>query len=273
VVGEEAHIVARNDDGPRGESSLSEEQRDEYANLILLCSRHHTIVDQRPDEYPVHDLQQFKSRHEARVQSALGGSANQVILETYARLVDDFGSHLTLGRWSHIVDGLTQATPCLPFWAWQQLDETKDWLAGVIRTGELPPLESAFENFRLVLVDLLAAFDEGDPDASRGDGRMLWLTRPSPWQSEKEAAKFDELAVAIANLAIELTRAGNHLCNRIRQYLSPSFRLREGALMIEIQASGTARPEYRTTDGDQPYLGRASFEAAGPSRDHFLVRA
>ncbi|MCH1643274.1 HNH endonuclease, partial [Paenibacillus timonensis] len=36
VIGDECHIVAREEDGPRGESILSKEQRDKYNNLILL---------------------------------------------------------------------------------------------------------------------------------------------------------------------------------------------------------------------------------------------
>lgn len=41
VVGEEAHIVAREAEGPRGNSPLTPEQRDKYDNLILMCSIHH----------------------------------------------------------------------------------------------------------------------------------------------------------------------------------------------------------------------------------------
>lgn len=44
VIGEEAHIVARSVNGPRGESSLSAEQRNAYSNLILLCPTHHAVI-------------------------------------------------------------------------------------------------------------------------------------------------------------------------------------------------------------------------------------
>lgn len=45
VVGEACHIVAQKEDGPRGQSPLTQEQRDKYANLILLCNVHHKQVD------------------------------------------------------------------------------------------------------------------------------------------------------------------------------------------------------------------------------------
>lgn len=37
VVGEEAHIVAEEDDGPRGDRSTPVPERNAYPNLILLC--------------------------------------------------------------------------------------------------------------------------------------------------------------------------------------------------------------------------------------------
>jgi hypothetical protein len=42
-VGEVAHIVAAVESGPRGKVNLSD--RDAFENLILLCGRHHKIID------------------------------------------------------------------------------------------------------------------------------------------------------------------------------------------------------------------------------------
>jgi hypothetical protein len=36
-IGEQAHIIAENIEGPRGNSILSAEERASYLNLILLC--------------------------------------------------------------------------------------------------------------------------------------------------------------------------------------------------------------------------------------------
>jgi hypothetical protein len=38
-----AHIVGDSRRGPRGESELTDEQRDHHLNLILLCGSHHKI--------------------------------------------------------------------------------------------------------------------------------------------------------------------------------------------------------------------------------------
>jgi hypothetical protein len=71
TLGEMAHIVADSPNGPRGESDLTPEQRDEYSNLILLCPTHHTLIDSNPEEWSVEKLKQIKAEHENWVSRQL----------------------------------------------------------------------------------------------------------------------------------------------------------------------------------------------------------
>lgn len=71
LVGEVAHIVAQNAGGPRGKQDPPGGARDGQENLILLCSEHHTIIDQQPGQFPVAKLIQWKADHEAWVGSQL----------------------------------------------------------------------------------------------------------------------------------------------------------------------------------------------------------
>jgi hypothetical protein len=71
VLGEQAHIIARSEDGPRGESDLSRDERDTYKNLILLCSHHHTLIDKTSEKYPVEKLRTMKREHEEWVSRQL----------------------------------------------------------------------------------------------------------------------------------------------------------------------------------------------------------
>lgn len=70
-VGQQAHIVAEEPGGPRGESILSPAERNSYYNLILLCSTHHTIIDKDLVGYPVEKLYRIKAKHELWVVSTL----------------------------------------------------------------------------------------------------------------------------------------------------------------------------------------------------------
>lgn len=62
VFGEEAHIVARRQDGPRGNDG-PREGLDEYQNLILLCADDHKRIDEQPEIFTVDVLRQKKAEH------------------------------------------------------------------------------------------------------------------------------------------------------------------------------------------------------------------
>ena len=71
TLGEIAHIVAKSPDGPRGNSPLPLESRDDYDNLILLCPTHHSIADSNPTQWPVELLHRLKREHEHWVTAQL----------------------------------------------------------------------------------------------------------------------------------------------------------------------------------------------------------
>ncbi len=64
VTGEICHIKAQSPKGPRHDPRQTDEQRQDYSNLLLLCVRHHKIVDAEPDIYDVHALVDMKTIHE-----------------------------------------------------------------------------------------------------------------------------------------------------------------------------------------------------------------
>ena len=71
-IAEIAHIFAANDTGPRARSSLSQEERRNYQNLILLCPTCHTIVDKRPNEHPADLMKKWKHDHVTRIAEIFG---------------------------------------------------------------------------------------------------------------------------------------------------------------------------------------------------------
>jgi hypothetical protein len=68
IFGEEAHIVARSQDGPRA-GGLPESRLDGHENLILLCREHHKQVDDQPNHFTVERLLQIKQAHKKWVAS------------------------------------------------------------------------------------------------------------------------------------------------------------------------------------------------------------
>lgn len=65
-----AHIIAQKKDGPRGEETLNVDERDEYENIILLCSICHTMVDKNPQHFPVELLRKWKAEHLEKIRAA-----------------------------------------------------------------------------------------------------------------------------------------------------------------------------------------------------------
>jgi hypothetical protein len=69
VIGEMAHVIADSPIGPRGDG---EGRDNSYANLILLCPTHHTLVDKAPHgTFPATMLWEWKAAHEARVSRSV----------------------------------------------------------------------------------------------------------------------------------------------------------------------------------------------------------
>jgi hypothetical protein len=66
VFGEEAHIVGKSPNGPRAGNIPNV---DSYANLILLCRKHHKQVDDQVGHYTVERLKEIKRQHEEWVAS------------------------------------------------------------------------------------------------------------------------------------------------------------------------------------------------------------
>lgn len=90
VTGEIAHIKASSPNGPRYDKVQTEQQRHSFDNLILLCSRHHTVVDADITNHPADLLYKFKKEHEQKGAVEISpqtSSAAKVLLANYQHIV------------------------------------------------------------------------------------------------------------------------------------------------------------------------------------------
>lgn len=121
-------------------------------------------------------------------------------------------------------------------------------------------LEKAFMNFRFVLNDFLSVFSKyrekiGTEDYPIYNTEKIYH-RLSNWDEkagQKQFEKFNFHVDLVQDLGCELTRAANYLCDQIRKYLSRSFRVEEGVLLIitgpDINLQWTTiRLEFETED-------------------------
>lgn len=68
-----AHICAAKPGGPRYDAAMTDEERDAYPNLLLLCLVHHKVVDKiRPKDFPTPTLQEWKEANGAGLTELQG---------------------------------------------------------------------------------------------------------------------------------------------------------------------------------------------------------
>lgn len=63
-----AHIIGDKSKGPRGHEVLSAKYRSNVTNLMLMCPRHHRMIDRITKKYSDEVLRQMKRVHEERIE-------------------------------------------------------------------------------------------------------------------------------------------------------------------------------------------------------------
>lgn len=239
LIGENCHIVAEADDGPRADMTMPVDARNAYSNLILCCRNHHKVIDTQVKFYSVPELHRIKGEHEAWVREQLGlDLARQRDEELYAGYIDMWEKLAHVDDWTAWTSWLLSAgQPRLSAAVDDDLSRLRSWLVARIWPGRYPSLEAAFGNFGQVLQDLQERFRSHLEKP--GGSRELWTRKfyqIDDWDPERYARlskRYDFHVDLVCDLALELTRAGNLLCDRIREVLMPSYRVAQGRLIVQ----------------------------------------
>lgn len=279
LIGEECHIIARRPDGPRGDASYPEDKINRYENLILICRNHHKLIDDQFATYPVAKLREMKSVHEKWVRESLAGFdfQRQKDEEIYASYADKWIELADVNNWkgwsSFVLGG---GRPEILEDVDKNLKRLQDWLFSRIWPSRYTELECAFENFRRVLQDFQNLFHE----YAEKSADML-RTRKFYQIDEWDKEKYKELHIKyifhvdlVQDLMLELTRAGNYICDKLREYINPVFRMNEGLLIV---VSGPYmdfswhhhRVAYQSDERIRiPYPGIEEFKKTRENRDN-----
>ncbi|MFC0426481.1 HNH endonuclease [Chryseobacterium scophthalmum] len=70
-IAEIAHIISVNK-GARKDDSLTDIEKGDYDNLILLCPNCHTIIDKNEDDFPKQLINTWKRNHEESISKIFG---------------------------------------------------------------------------------------------------------------------------------------------------------------------------------------------------------
>jgi hypothetical protein len=266
LVGEECHIVARSDSGPRADASMSREARDRVDNLVLLCRNHHAIIDSQPETYTVVELRKLKSQHEAWVRDKLGASTGpEPATLRLAATIDRWATFAAIDGWRNAYYGLVaDGIPRLHTERVEALDDLRAFLQARFREPSFPEVEAALDVFLLVLHDLLVVFryhaiecnDEWRTE------RFYKIREWDPERYERLSHRYGAHISIVEDLLFELTRATNLVIMRVRSHLHSSYRQDEGVVLVERGPDislrvVTSRLEYGVDE--EPYSSFASF--------------
>ena len=189
----------------------------------------------------------------------------------YASYIDEWATKADLDNWRRICSYLcTDAPTFLKAW-YDNQKEFLIWIIARIWPNRHPLLEKAIFNYKVVLQDLLNIFDQ-HIDFDREDENFIHTKKfykISEWDEERYAKllkQYNKHVNLVNDLFFELTRAANYICDKVRQTIFNSCRLKEGALLIELHNIGF---ELKTVHIKVEYGGEERTERPYPGLKEF----
>lgn len=288
VIGDEAHIVARKETGPRGISSLSKDDRDKYENLVLLCRIHHKVIDDQHKFYTVEKLNELKKTHEKWVKESLDQdkAKNKADL-AYATYIDEIAKKLDFENWIAWTSWL-MGNASISHASLESLESLPQYIISRFWPETYLDLENAIYNLKAVMNDLVSTMikhaDRESLKLEEGKDAKVKMVYTETFYKliyHQDVEVYNRLLEQfvyhnelITDLTLELTRAGNLLIEKIRKYLYPIYREEEGKLLVsygplEDLSYKTYKVEYSKVEKEMKhqYLGLKDFMENRKNRD------
>ncbi|MFF3147371.1 hypothetical protein ACFVRU_38015 [Streptomyces sp. NPDC057927] len=258
TLGEEAHIIADNDKGPRADPSKPKAARDSYANMILLCEEHHKVIDASGGKFfTVSQLHLMKTEHEEEIRRRKDRFSidREEKDGRISGLLREWEAHILLDDWDAWTSCLLSPHPFLARHQYDHLYGSLTWMRSrFFPPGEYKKLVRAFENFSLAWRDLMQ-YMGGNFKTRRFDTSVLELHakyKEIPWDPplyHQLGKEFDLHCDALHLLVMEASAAANFLLSSVREGFDPMYRFEFGHVTItrgpdEMFRFQHSRPEY-----------------------------
>lgn len=266
-IGEQAHIVAKESNGPRGNSLLTLDERDSYANLILLCPTHHTIIDKNPEDFPVEKLHILKTAHELWVKQTLSQTwdLNQQARDLiYTSLIDSAVEYCHFSRWKQWTSGPLAPIPRWPFELPEDFLKFRQKVFSTDFPGTLIELERSIKTLSILLHKAARVFQKHCKIEEDNNGNLFYdgvrfykILEWNPKLYNKLSQEFDDWVEECHQLIIDATKAANWFREIVRRDINPMFFAAEGKFIATYPWSGDMGlshtyllPEYTQVEKD-----------------------
>ena len=245
LIGENCHIVAEKESGPRGESSLTLEERSRYPNLILLCRNHHKTIDDDAITWSIEKLHQIKSDHEIWVEEALSES-NNVDDEWYVNIINGITNSFTLSGWEVISDNMLRGILHQEF-----IDRVYDinaYLFKAIFPGKYPELEEKIKNLIQRARHFVDHYTSNsrtlEPDYNVHRRRKFYKeVTPNPNYHE-DVKLYEKWEGTCTKLLFNLTHALNQYADQVREDVNPNYFKLHGQFVVYDQMGVLPQHEW-----------------------------
>ena len=295
IVGVECHIVSQKDSPrvARSESSLTAAEREKfaalvenrhgYANLVLMCARHSLVIDDPDAGFDVSKVVEIKHQHEsavARLRTPEQRRDDEAVLRQ-AAIVEEWEWRIGLDQWEQRYGRIFgDGHPMMLQEDLAKLADARRWIFSRVWAGADQRLQAAFENFRYVAQDLQLAFEQYPHEHLAGQG-VIAIKRfynDYAWMDQFKhdhgqlRQMYEWYANVLEDLALELARSANLVCEAVRQSIDARYRLEQGLVVLESGPymdfmTRLHRPQYKPEDGWSPYPGLQAFLVVRAQRD------
>jgi len=161
LTGEVCHIKGARPGSARYDSNQTDVERHAYANLILMCPTHHTVIDDDEDAYTVERLCKIKTVHEAE-SAPIPDTDAAAVAELFIQSVTNVGQ--SGGLAAHTVNASTitvQSAPSKSHLTHQRQIQAVEHLWQIVRGFNREFGSAVFVDTVLISSELDAYFSEG----------------------------------------------------------------------------------------------------------------
>ena len=268
-LGDQAHIVAREPEGPRGASNLTTEERDRYSNLILVCTDHHRAIDNDVVQFSVERLHLIKAEHELWVEQTLGAPQDprELAIELiYATLIDAAVELCGLREWEDWSFGVLSPTPQWPAERVETINQFRRMILAAAWPGAMLELEAALQSLAIAAHQAARVFMRHS-ELIDTNYRAVQFYKIDEWNPDRYHAllsEWENWTDSCYEWVYEATQAANWLADMVRRHLNPMFFAKEGKFLI---TQGPMMP-----DADFQTILLEYSEAERASRPDELIR-
>lgn len=266
IVGEQAHIVAEREDGPRGTSPLTDSERDSYDNLILLCPNHHTIIDRDTLAYPIEKLHSIKTAHELWVRTTLTSSlisATDINGLIYSKHIDTIVELCELYNWVVWTSYIACTRITMRKTIYHNAYKLRKNILGAVFPGTSTELEDSIKAVSMVFNTMINIFGKHctDQDECMVEVNFYKNYGRDPELYDEKCEKYEIWQETVISTLELLTKTLNWFSSVVRRDINPLFFAFSGRFIVEHN------------DGIHTYAALHEFSSDEHGREFQIIEA